>query len=223
MGASDAARLRAHLEDVALGQGHVLFQPDEPIEHCYFPHDGVVSLQVSSADGAVVEAATIGNEGMVGLGGLLAEDVSYTRQMVQLPCRASRVPRQPFLAIVGKSPTLRRLLASHADAFAAQILQTSACNAQHSTEERMARWLLMAFDRCDTDRINMTHDELAVAFGVRRPTVTLVLRSLQAAQILVTTRRTITMTDRQGLEQISCDCYFAIRRNYQRLFKSMQG
>jgi CRP-like cAMP-binding protein len=218
MGTSDATRLRPHLEDVALEQGQILFQADEPITHIYFPHVGVISLQVLSADGAVVEAATVGHEGMVGLGGLLSGDVSFTRQLVQLPGRAARIGRDPFLSVVNKSATLRRLLARHADAFAAQVLQTSACNAQHSTEERMARWLLMAFDRCGTDRINLTHDDLAIAFGVRRPTVTLVVRSLQAAQILVTTRRTIAVTDRPGLEQISCDCYHAIKNNYERLF-----
>lgn len=218
IGASDAARLSVNLEDVTLEQGQILFQADEPITHVYFPHVGVISLQVLSADGTVVEAATVGNEGIVGVGGMLAQDVSYTRQIVQLPGRAAKVARAPFLTAVTRSATLRRLLASHTDAFAAQVLQTSACNAQHSTEERMARWLLMAFDRCGTDRINLTHDDLAIAFGVRRPTVTLVVRSLQAAQILVTTRRTITVVDRAGLEQISCDCYPAIKKNYERLF-----
>lgn len=216
--ASDVARLRPGLEDVALEQEQVLFQADEPITHVYFPHEGVVSLQVLGADGAVVEATTIGNEGMVGLGGLLANDVSFTRQLVQLPGRADRIARDAFLAAVTKSASLRSLLASHVDAFIAQTLQTSACNAQHSTEERMARWLLMAFDRCATERINLTHDDLAVAFGVRRPTVTLTIRSLQAAQILETTRRTIAVVDRAGLEQISCECYEAIKKNYQRVF-----
>ena len=222
MAASDAARLRLNLEDIALERDQVLFQVDEPISHVYFPHEGVVSLQVHGADGAVVEAATIGNEGMVGLGGLLANDVSYTRQLVQLPGPAARVARDAFLAAVNRSATLRGFLASHADAFAAQVLQTSACNAQHSTEERMARWLLMAFDRCGTDRINLTHDDLAVAFGVRRPTVTLIVRSLQAAQILDTTRGTIAVIDRPGLEQISCDCYQAIKKNYERVFAHHQ-
>ena len=218
MAASDAARLKPKFEDIALEQHQILFQADAPITHVYFPYEGVVSLQVLGADGAVVEAATIGNEGMVGLGGLLADDVSFTRQLVQLPGRASRIARDAFLAAISKSASLRGLLANHADAFAAQVLQTSACNAQHSTEERMARWLLMAFDRCGTDRINLTHDDLAVAFGVRRPTVTLVLRSLQAAQILETTRRAIAVIDRPGLEQISCECYQAIRKNYERVF-----
>ena len=218
MGASDAARLKSHFEDVVLEQHQVLFQADAPITHVYFPSEGVVSLQVLGSDGGVVEAATIGNEGMVGLGGLLAGDVSFTRQLVQLPGRAARIPRETFLAAASRSASLRSLLASHADAFTAHVLQTSACNAQHSTEERMARWLLMAFDRCGTERINLTHDDLAVAFGVRRPTVTLVVRSLQAAQILETTRRAIAVIDRPGLEQISCECYQATRRNYARAF-----
>jgi CRP-like cAMP-binding protein len=218
MATSDAERLKPHADVVTLEQGQILFHPDQPIGHVYFPDDGVVSLQVLGSDGTVVEAASIGNEGVVGLGGLLANDVSFTRQTVQLPGRAARIPREAFLGAVGKSAGLRSLLASHADAFAAQVLQTSACNAQHSTEERMARWLLMAFDRCATDRINLTHDELAVAFGVRRPTVTLAVRSLQAAAILETTRGTITVVDRAGLKQVACECYQAIRKNYRRVF-----
>lgn len=223
MAASDVERLKPYLEAVTLKQGEILFQADQEISHVYFPNEGVVSLQVLGADGSVVEAATIGNEGIVGLGGLLANDVSFTRQIVQLPGTAARIPREAFLGAVGKSAGLRGLLASHADAFAAQVLQTSACNAQHSTEERMARWLLMAFDRCATDRISLTHDDLAVAFGVRRPTVTLVVRSLQAVEILETTRGTITVVDRAGLKQIACECYQAIRKNYRRVFSHHRG
>lgn len=218
MAASDTERLKPHVELVTLDQGQILFHVDQPISHVYFPHEGVISLQVLGSDGTVVEAASIGNEGVVGLGGLLANDVSFTRQTVQLPGQASRIPRSAFLAAAGRSSGLRSLLASHADAFAAQVLQTSACNAQHSTEERMARWLLIAFERCATDRISLTHDDLAVAFGARRPTVTLVIRSLQAAEILETTRGTITVVDRSGLKQIACECYQAIRKNYRRVF-----
>jgi CRP-like cAMP-binding protein len=217
MAASDVAQLKPRLEEVALDRDHILFQPDQPISHVYFPHQGVVSLQILGSDGSVVEAASIGNEGMVGLGGLLAGDVSYTRQLVQLPGHAARIAREPFLAAVSKSAPLRGLLTSHADAFAAQVLQTAACNAQHSTEERLARWLLTAFDRCSTDRINLTHDDLAVAFGVRRPTVTLIVRGLQAAQILDATRGMIVVLDRLGLEQITCECYQAIEKNYARV------
>jgi CRP-like cAMP-binding protein len=218
MAASDSARLKSHIEELTLIQDQILFQADEPITHVYFPHDGVVSLQVLASDGILVEAGTIGNEGIVGLGGLLAGDVSYTRQIVQLPGRSVRIARDAFLPVVHDSRSLRSLLASHADAFTAHILQTAACNAQHSTEERFARWLLTALDRCATDRFNVTHDDLAIAFGVRRPTVTLIVRSLEAARIIDATRGAIGVVDRQGLEDITCDCYRAIRKNYERMF-----
>lgn len=216
MAAADTALLNPHLEEVPLEQDQVLYQAEEPITHVYFPHEGVVSLQILGSDGVVVEAATIGNEGIVGLGGLLSGDVSYTRQVVCLRGRAAKVARDAFLPIVHGSVTFRDLLAGHADAFTAHVLQTAVCNAQHSTEERLARWLLMSLDRCPTDRINLTHDDLAVAFGVRRPTVTLIVRSLQAAQIIDASRGAIVVVDRPGLEQIVCECYQAIKKNYER-------
>lgn len=216
MAPADMARLKASFEEVPLEQDQVLYQAEQPITHVYFPHEGVVSLQILGSDGAVVEAATIGNEGIVGLGGLLSGDVSYTRQIVRLPGRAAKVARDAFLPIVHGSAMLRDLLAGHADAFTAHVLQTAVCNAQHSTEERLARWLLMSLDRCPTDRINLTHDDLAVAFGVRRPTVTLIVRSLQAAQIIDASRGAIVVVDRPGLEQIACECYQAIKKNYER-------
>jgi CRP-like cAMP-binding protein len=106
--------------------------------------------------------------------------------LVQLPGRAARVPRDAFLPIVHDSRSLRDHFASYADAFAAQLLQTAACNAQHSTEKRLARWLQTALDRCATGCFNLTHDDLAIAIGVRGPTVTLIVRSLQAARIIGT-------------------------------------
>lgn len=219
MTVSDVARLKPQIEEITLRQGEVLFQADDPITHVYFPHDGVVSLQIFVADGGLVEAATIGKEGIVGLGGLLAGDVSFTRQLVQLSGRAARVGREPFLTAVAQSAALRSLFASHTDAFASQVLQSAACNAMHSTEERLARWLLSAVDRCGSDRINVTHDDLAIAFGVRRPTVTLTIRSLQAARILDATRGTIAVIDRSGLEQITCECYYIIKKNYERVLR----
>jgi CRP-like cAMP-binding protein len=219
LGAADAERLGPLLEEIALDADAVLYQPDEPVTHVYFPHEGVVSLQIPGRDGALVEAATVGNEGVVGLGGLTSGDTSYTRQMVRLSGRAARISRDAFLPIVRGSDTLRALLASHVDAFAAHMLQTAACNAQHSTEERLARWLLMAVDRCPgAERINVTHDDLAVAFGVRRPTVTLAMGSLQVAQIIDATRGAIAVVDRAALEDIACECYGAVKRNYERVF-----
>jgi CRP-like cAMP-binding protein len=220
MAGSDVTRLKPHVEEVTLQQGETLYQPEDPLTHVYFPHDAVISLQILGTDGALVEAATIGREGMAGLGGSLPRDNAFTRQLVQLRGRAAKVERKALLDIIEGNQSLKVLFTNHADAFASHILQSVACNASHSTEARLARWLLSALDRCGGNRISLTHDDLAIAFGVRRPTVTLTVRSLQAAGLLDGARGTITVVDRSGLEQIACECYHIIKKNYERVYRS---
>lgn len=219
LAASDLARLKPHIEHVELRQGEILFRADDSLTHVYFPHDAVISLQILVADGALVEAGTVGKEGVVGFGGLLARDVSFARQTVQLPGYAAKLSRKAFLAAVCERPSLRNLFRSHADAFASQLLQSVACRAMHSTEQRLARWLLTSLDRSGGDRINITHDDLAIAFGVRRPTVTLTIRSLEQSGIVDATRGTLTVTDRPGLERLACECYHIIKKNHERIFR----
>ena len=144
---TDLQQLAADLEDVELKQSMVIFQPNQLITHIYFPLTGIVSLIVVGRDGSGVEAATIGNEGVVGLGGLLASDMSFTLQVVQMAGQAVRVARTPFLTAVNQSRRLRGQLAAHADAFTANLIQSAACNARHDVEQRLARWLLTATDR----------------------------------------------------------------------------
>jgi CRP-like cAMP-binding protein len=222
MAAADARRLKPHAEHIALTRGKVLFQVEQPIKHVYFPHEGVVSLEILDSDGVVVEAATIGNEGIVGLGGLLAGDVSYTRQCVRLAGGAAGIPRGPFLSIAYDSRALRSLVASHADAFAASILQTAACNTQHTTAERLARWLLTAADRCGLIDFKLTHHELAAVLGVRRATITLIVGDLEAAGILRATRGTVGIADRHRLERAACGCYEAVTKNYKRVLADLR-
>lgn len=116
MAASDVTRLKQHVEEVTLQQGEILYQPEDPLTHVYFPHDAVISLQILGADGALVEAATIGREGMVGLGGSLPRDNAFTRQVVQLPGRATKVGRDALLDIIEGNRSLKVLFTCHTDA-----------------------------------------------------------------------------------------------------------
>ena len=118
----DLDQLVAHLQDVALKPAMVLFEPGQPISHIYFPLTGIVSLIVAGGNGSGVQVATIGHEGVVGLGGLLANDVSFTRQVVELGGDGVRLARAPFLAVVNNSRHMRTRLAAHADAFTAQLI-----------------------------------------------------------------------------------------------------
>src|SRR6185437_8328606 len=128
------------MREVAFQASQVLFETGQPITHVYFPLTGIVSLIVADNEGSSVEVATIGNEGVVGLGGLLSGDLSFSRQVVQLPGRGICIGRDAFLIAVNESHRVRDLLAAHMDAFTAQLLQSVACNARHDAEQRLARW-----------------------------------------------------------------------------------
>jgi len=202
------------MQATELRLSQVLFEPDQPIQHVYFPLSGIISLVVVGGDGADLDVATIGNEGTAGLGGLLAGDVSFTRQMVRVAGQAVRISRAPFLLAVDESRHMRELLAAHADAFTAQLLQSIACATLHSVEQRLARWLLTIADRSGQRGIPFTHKVIAELLGVQRPTVTLAARMMQKSGLIDSRRGLITITGRPGLRRIACECYPIIRETY---------
>jgi CRP-like cAMP-binding protein len=211
------------MQDLTLEPPAVLFEPGHPINHVYFPLTGIVSLIVTGDDGGDVEVATIGNEGMVGLGGLLAGDVSFSRQVVQLRGQAVRIARRPFLAAVNRSRDIRAVLAAHADAFASQLMQSAACNARHDAEQRLARWILTMADRSGKTMLSFTHHAVAEMLGVQRPTVTLAARMMQSAGLIDYRRGTVTLVDRAGLMDVACECYRIIRRAYDNALNAEGG
>jgi CRP-like cAMP-binding protein len=214
---SDLQQITPEMEDVELRSGIVVFEPGAPITHVYFPLTGIVALLVMGEDGSGTEIAAIGNEGLVGIGGLLAGDVSFTRQVVQLPGTAVRVARAPFLAAVNQSWRLRSRLAAQADAFTAQLMQSAACNASHSAEQRLARWLLTTSDRSGQDALPFTHHAIAEMLAVQRPTITLVVRMMQSAGLIESRRGLTTIVDRAALSSFCCQCYRIIRRAYDQV------
>lgn len=213
----DAERLRPHLQDLAVEPGQVLFEPGRTTTRAYFLHDVFVSVLTAFEDGPTVETATIGPEGIVGLSLLSNTSVSPGRAVVQGNGRASAIATERLQKVMNESTTLRALLGKYVHAFLAQCLQTVACNAVHSTAERMARRLLMSADRTDGAGFNLTHECLADMLGVGRPTVSLTARTLQIAGLIQYRRGVMQIVDRRGLEAASCPCYAVIRRAYEQL------
>lgn len=208
------------MQTFALTPASILFEAGQPIGHVVFPLTGIVSLIVTSEDGSDVEVATIGNEGVVGLGGLLAGDVSFSRQVVQLAGQAVRIARDPFLAVTNQNASMRNVLAAHADAFTSQLLQSAACNTRHDAEQRLARWMLTLADRSGEDTLPFTHHHIAEMLGVRRPTVTLAARIMQSAGLIEYRRGVVTLLDRPGLVEVACECYDVIRHSYDNALKA---
>jgi CRP-like cAMP-binding protein len=204
------ARLKPRLTPTFLDIKKVLFEPGKTIDAVYFPLNGVVSLVTPLEDGVIVEVATVGNEGVVGvplvLGGSLA-----VRAISQVAGWVLRMDAATFLAEMGRGGPMRDLTDDYVQALFAQISQAAACNRVHTNEERLSRWLLMSHDRVGVDEFGITHEFLGQMLGSRRATVTLSAGILQAAGLIRYHRGQVTIVDRHGLEQVSCECYAVIR------------
>ena len=194
----------------------VLFDPGHPIQFVHFPIDGVISLVTPLADGNIVEVATIGNEGIVGVplvpGGSLA-----VRAISQVGGRTLRLDAGEFLRDLERLPAFRELVQKYVQALFGQISQAAACNRLHSNEERLSRWLLMSHDRVGTDTFPITHEFLGQMLGSRRATVTLSAGLLQSAGLIRYHRGRVTIVDREGLESVSCECYGIIKAALDRV------
>ena len=177
----------------------VLFDPGQTIPSVHFPIDGVISLVTPLADGNIVEVATIGNEGIVGVplvpGGSLA-----VRAISQVGGRTLRLDATEFINGLERLPAFRALVQKYVQALFGQISQAAACNRLHSNEERLSRWLLMSHDRVGTDTFPITHEFLGQMLGSRRATVTLSAGLLQSAGLIRYHRGRVTIVDREGLE-----------------------
>ena len=215
--AAEQERLRSVLQPIMLEQGHVLYEPGVPIDHVYFVDRGMISVVIIMENGATIEVGTIGNEGMAGLPRILGvETVSY-RHLVQVPGRARRMSVAALTAEMWHDRALRKLLYRYHAAFVAQIMQCVACNGLYSIGQRCCRWLLTTQDRLGSYELEITHDFLAQMLGVRRASVTDVLRPLQEDGLIRAQRGKVTILDTKRLASASCECYRVIRREYQRL------
>jgi CRP-like cAMP-binding protein len=210
-------RLRPDLERVSVSFRQQIYTPDAPIPYVYFPLDSIFSLVIIVEGGAIVEVATVGNEGMVGLPVFLGASTIPGEAFCQIPGEACRMRADALRAATGENGPLRDLLQCYTQALINQIAQSVACNHLHSLQERMCRWLLMTQDRVGADQFPMTQEFLAQMLGVRRPTVTGTASILQKAGLISFARGRLTVLDRRGLEAGSCECYRVVRKEFDRL------
>ena len=211
--------LLPHLEDVRLAVGQVLHQPDERIEHVYFPLGGLISLLVLMGSGAAVEVAMIGREGLVGTLRRTRSPTSPYRVLVQLPSSALRMRVETFEAAIRDNLPLQALVQRHMLALVHQIARTAACNRFHPMQQRFARWLLLAHDRAEATDLPLTQEVLAARLGIRRATVAVTTARLRRAGVVRARRGWITIADRSGLEALACEDYRLTASEYDRLYQ----
>jgi CRP-like cAMP-binding protein len=211
-------RLLPYLSPVTLAQRDTLWSPRKPIEAAYFPCTAMASISASvDGGGQPVEVAAIGNEGVVGLPLFLGSNTSPSSAFVQVPGEAIRMDAEVFRQESMHAGPLHRLLQLYAQAFVTQISQSTACTRLHRVEHRLARWLLTAQDRVGGAEFPMTHEFMAQILGVRRATITEVAGEFQANGLVRCRRGVVAILDRDGLRQVSCDCYRVVQEEFDRL------
>ncbi|KAM3100937.1 Crp/Fnr family transcriptional regulator [Phormidesmis sp. 146-12] len=211
--------LAPFLRQVSLEQGKRLHDPGEPIEAVYFPIDCACSITLTMSDGiTTVETAIVGYRDMLGVNVLMAKQVTTrTTYLVQIPGDAFKLDAQTLRQLCERYPELRDQLLNYTQAFIAQLSQNVACNRAHTLDQRFARWLLEAQDRVKSNEFRLTQDFIAEMLGVRRAGVTVAANKYQDLGLISYRRGVIEIRDQQRLEAMSCECFKAIKAEYDRL------
>jgi CRP-like cAMP-binding protein len=215
--AVDRALLEPYVQFVELAHGQVLFEPEEDVVISHFPLTGTMAaLVVALEDGKTAEAASIGREGAIGGIVSAGHKPAFTRAVTVIAGPALRVETARIEIAKETSSAVRELFARYADALMAQILQSVTCNALHSPQQRLARWLLMTHDRVGSAELPLTQETIGEMLGVHRTTVIRVAKSLQDQGLIRYGRGRVAITNRHGLEQVVCECYSAVVRHFKR-------
>ncbi|MDD2770237.1 MAG: Crp/Fnr family transcriptional regulator [Methylococcus sp.] len=224
--AAEYARLSPHLEWVPMPLGHVLYEAGSELRHAYFPATCIVSKLYVMENGASAEIAVVGNEGVVGIALFMGGATMPNRAVVQSAGDAYRLPGSILMREFDRSGesrngALHNLLLRYTQALMTQMAQTAVCNRHHSVDQQLCRWLLLSLDRLPGNELTMTQELIANMLGVRREGVTEAAGKLQRAGLIQYCRGHITVLDRPGLEARVCECYQAVKTEFDRLLSSL--
>jgi CRP-like cAMP-binding protein len=215
----DRASMLERARTVRLAPEQVLVEAGDRIHDVVFPVTAVVSLLTTLRDGAAVETATIGREGMLGVALFLHDDrAPNSRAVAQLAGTGIAVAADDFRAALTGSAKLEGLMFSYTRALLVQVAQSVACAATHPVRERLARWLLQTTDRVGSETVQLTHQFVSDILGVRRASVTDVLQSLRRTGAVDTRRGAILIADRARLAAAACECYGVLHDEYERIY-----
>jgi CRP-like cAMP-binding protein len=215
--AADYGRIQEHLRMNSVVIGRTLQEHGSPVTNVYFPNGGVFSVTNTMRDGSLVEVATVGREGMLGIGVFLGNRRGVGRTFLQVP--DGPLPSMTvghFIDDTAVGP-FREMVALYAQANLLQVMQCAACNALHDVKQRCCRWLLQTQDRVGCNEFLLKQEFLAIMLGVHRPTVTLVMGTLQDSGLIASKYGRIRVLKRRKLQNASCECYEVIRAHFRRL------
>jgi CRP-like cAMP-binding protein len=205
------------LERVEMPLGQVLYESGTTLSHVYFPLTAIVSLLYVMENGASAEIAVVGNEGIVGISLFMGGESTPSRAVVQSAGQGYRLNAQTMKEEFNRAGPVLHLLLRYTQALITQMAQTAVCNRHHTLDQQLCRWLLLSLDRLQGNDLVMTQELIANMLGVRREGVTEAALSLQKVGLIRYARGHISVLDRTGLEQRTCECYEVVRKEYDRL------
>jgi CRP-like cAMP-binding protein len=211
------AAMERHLSNVTLPFGEIVAETGESVTKVYFPLTGVVSLVVAMEVGDMIETAMVGRNGVVNGTSALDGKMSMHRGIVQVAGTAATMVPDVLRRFAHEFDPLHSLLIRHEQVLLAQAQQSAGCNAGHTVEARMCRWLLQMRDLTESDELKLTQEFLGQMLGVRRTSVSLVASTLQKAGLIKYRRGNIQLLDVENLRETACECYETVMGHYGRL------
>jgi len=219
--AAELDRLSPDLELVQMPLGKALCESGGRLQHVYFPTTSIVSLLNVLENGSSAEIAVVGNEGILGIALFMGGETTPCRAVVQSAGYGYRLKAQLLKQEFNRAGPMLHLLLRYTQALITQTTQTAICNRHHSVEQQLCRWLLSSLDRLPSNSLTMTQELIANMLGVRREGVTEAAGKLQRAGLIRYSRGHIEVLDRPGLEKAACECYAAVKNEYDRLLNGI--
>ena len=209
--AADYRRLRRVLQPIVLRSGRVLLHQGGRFPVVYFLANGVCSISRTTGTGRLVEIAMVGSDGLVGVDALF-DTPSFCRATMRIADDAAlAMPVADFRREMDRGGRFATLVTACAGGFVTSLMQTIACSALHSVEQRCARWLLMMSDHADGNEFPFTQESMADVLGVRRPTVTLAVAGLRQKGLIAYGRGGLRVLDASALSDVTCECYGVLK------------
>jgi CRP-like cAMP-binding protein len=223
MPANCYARLLPELEHIEMPLGKVLYESDTELQHVYFPTTSIVSMLQVMDDAARAGIAMVGNEGLVGLALYIGDASVPNRALVQSAGEGYRIKSQFLRGEIDRAGPLLDLLLIHTKALVVQMVNTAACNRQHSLEQRFCRWLLSTLDRHSSKQIGITQELLADVLGARPESIGALVRQLGGDGLIRHRGHWVELRDRAELEARTCECYALLMMEVDRLLHRGDG
>lgn len=213
------AHLRPYLKLVHLAPGKVLDEPNNRMQHVYFPTDATVSLLHVLENGASAEISMVGKEGMLGVLVVMGGDCTPSRAVTQSAGEAFSLPRPVLKEEFTHGGDLMAVMLRYTQSLITQMAQIAACNRHHTVDQQMCRWLLASLDRRPGNHLQITQEMIANMLGVRREAVNEAAGKLQKRGVIAYKRGEIDVLDREKLESLCCECYAVVKEETHRLLE----